>query len=62
MPPDTQWTGNPKIEVSVPQGNIAYDDSSTKYDAAIPYDGAVTPNLVNIYTPNDTLWTEPNPL
>jgi hypothetical protein len=62
MPPDTQWSGNPNLEVSVAQGNVAFDDPGTTYDAAIPYDGAPTANLINIYTPNDTLWMEPNPL
>lgn len=62
MPPDTQWTGNPNLEVSLQQGNVAYDATNVTYDAAIPYNGAPAPNLVNIYTPNDTIWTEPNPL
>lgn len=62
MPPDTLWTGNPNLEVSVTQGNVAFDNAGTLFDAAIPFDGAPTANLINIYTPNDTAWTIPNPL
>lgn len=62
MPPDTQWTGNPNLKVTVAQGNIAFDDASTLFDAPIPFDGAPINNLINIYAPNDSLWTTPNPL
>lgn len=58
MPPDTQWSGNPNYLV----GDLKYDDATTTYDAAVPYDGAIMANLIPIYTPNNTLWTTPNPL
>lgn len=58
MPPDTLWTGNPNLEVTVSEGNIAFDSGSTSYDAPVDYDGAAPANLIPLYTPSDTLWTE----
>jgi len=58
MPPDTLWTGNPNLEVSVTQGNVAFDDASTTYDSSTTfYDGAPQSELIPIYTPSNTLWT-----
>lgn len=58
MPPDTQWEENPNYL----QGSVTYDDGSTTYDAAVPYDAPVA-NLTKVYTTtNPTVWTVPNPL
>lgn len=69
MPPDTLWSGNSNGKVS----SIAYDDASTTYDAAIPYDGIPAIDIPDVYVPNPvaysdivkpnaTTWTIPNPL
>lgn len=62
QPPDTQWTGNPNQKVSLTQGNVAFDSASTPFDSSSTnFDGAPTTNLINVYTPNDTLWAGVNP-
>ena len=58
MPPDTLWTGNPNLKLTVSQGNIACDDANTLCDALVYVDGVAPANLVNIYQPNNTLYTE----
>lgn len=58
MPPDTLWTGNPNLALTVGEGNLACDDSSTLCDASVYVDGTAPANLISIYQPNNTLYTE----
>lgn len=59
MPPDTLWTGNPNLEVTVAEGNVAFDSATIPYDSSTTYyDGAPQANLIPIYAPPDTIWTE----
>lgn len=68
MPPDTLWNGNTN-----PGTSVKFDDATTLFDAAIPFDGMTTQQLIPFYTPNDTAytnadqpnntqWSIPNPL
>ncbi len=48
----TLWQQNPAYL----QGAHKYDDANTLFDAAIPFDGAVTANITSVYPQTGQLW------
>lgn len=65
MPPSTLWLDNPNTKLTAANGNIAFDDSGTKFDSTlVSFDGVPSGNLMGGNTgntPNPTLWSTPSP-